>query len=369
MKNERLKCVIIGAGRVAGKHVTATVHNKKTMELAAIADINLGAAQSLIKNLKVKPRLYTDYIDMIRTERPDIAAITTPSGTHWKIAKDCIENGVNVIIEKPMTLSVKEADELIALAEKHNVKIQLGHIYRFMPAVGDIRGDIVSGKFGGVISGSVSAYWGHGQAYYDSAEWRGTWESDGGALMNQSVHAFDLMCWLTGAWPMSVAGFIARKKHIMEAEDYGCAVIRMENGAYIQLEGTTDTPEDRHAAEFRIKCENADISAGIRCGRPFIRITDARNKNISKRYIFRAARGYIAKYGFSAVGRMKNPHSGLYEDMADAVISNREPLAGGVCGKKAVEAVLAVYKSAKTRAVADIPLKDFDITDMRGYFD
>ena len=187
-----------------------------------------------------------------------------------KIGLDAIRKGANLIIEKPMTLSLAEAEELILEAEQYHVKIALGHIYRFFPFVDQIVKDIGDKIYGDVLYGNVKVHWGHGQEYYDQAAWRGTWKQDGGVLMNQSVHALDLMCWLMGSSVCEVSGMIARQSHVMEAEDLGLGMMRFTNGSYCTIEGTTSTDPSSPEASFYLLCTEGWMKAGIRSGMPYL---------------------------------------------------------------------------------------------------
>ena len=229
-----LSVIIIGCGRVAEKHLKA-ISKLKGLELKAVVDVNPDSAKRLLGSVKgfANTKIYNDYKEAIDEVKPSIVSVTVPSGLHFRIAKYAMEHGCNLLLEKPMTMSVSEAREIFELSKKTNLKIAMGHIYRYLPIVGLVREDIAEGKYGKVTHGTIYVRWGHGEDYYSSAAWRGTWKSDGGALMNQTIHAIDLLVWLMGSEPVSAEAMISQRLRNIEAEDLG---IREVNGADNQTE-------------------------------------------------------------------------------------------------------------------------------------
>lgn len=373
----KLKYALIGCGKVSVKHLKAALYQsgkKGSIEISALVDSQPEAPARLMNVCKMKPseqagiRVYQDYASMLSAENPDLTAITTPSGSHAEIGLAALNSKSHILLEKPLTLSLQDSDLLLEAAAKQNVQIAVGHIYRFFPLVQNLQNDLAAGIFGRVLYGNVKVRWGHDQAYYDQSAWRGTWAHDGGALMNQSIHALDLLIWLLGARPVSVTGRIDRQIHRMEAEDLGFATLQLENGIWCQLEGTTNTDPSRQEASFFIRCSKGEIRGGIRSGRPHMEIRDGHGKNITGRYIRQFIKEQLKSDGMSGMKQLGNPHSGLYSDWIDAVINNRAPIADGVGGRQAVELVLAVYKSALEGQSANLPLDGFSLEMMKNYF-
>ena len=194
-----MKYALIGCGRIAVNHIKAVKNNN--LELIALCDLNLDNIDLLLKKTEYKtnaPR-YSDYKTMI-DEHPEIelVAIATDSGMHAEIALYCIDNEINVIVEKPMAMSMKDATEMIKRSEEKGVKISVCHQNRFNMAVQEMRNAIDNGRFGKFSHGSINVRWNRNKAYYEQAPWRGKWKSDGGALMNQCIHGIDLLRWMMG---------------------------------------------------------------------------------------------------------------------------------------------------------------------------
>ncbi len=371
-ETRRLKVAIIGCGRVSAKHIRAISRLSDRMELCALVDTNPDAPSSLLRSCKKKIKNYKtfcasihnyiDYKEMLSDIHPDIVGITVPSGLHFQVAKDCLEAGANLLLEKPMTMSNKSSRELYELAQNLGRMIVMGHIYRYFPIVSLLHQDMVDGKFGKVGHGSVIVRWGHDNDYYHSAAWRGTWKSDGGALMNQSVHALDLMCYLMNAEPVSVSGMIANRFRDMEAEDTALGVYTFNNGALCQVEGTTSTFPNDQEASFFINAEKASIRIGLRKGKPSYSVTTPKGKNLAFKYL----RRYIKEVGLSYLIQVaKNPHYGIYCDLYRSISEHSTPVADGRSGYVAVDMVLGFYKSVLKKSEVALPLpSEFKIEEM-----
>ena len=182
-----MKYALIGCGRISPNHIAAAKANN--LEIIAICDI---VPENMIdKKVKFElpdtVKLYTDYKKMLTEETIDLIAIATESGKHAQIALDCIDAGCNLIIEKPIALSLADADEIIRRADEKGVKVCACHQNRFNKSIQKIREAVEKNRFGKMFYGTAHIRWCRDHEYYDRASWRGTWEQDGGALMNQCI--------------------------------------------------------------------------------------------------------------------------------------------------------------------------------------
>lgn len=363
----KYKVAIIGCGRVAVKHLKAISTLKDRLELVAVSDINTEVAKKLLTEKGFSStKIYSDYEEMLNEAAPDICAITVPSGLHYKIATLCLNKGINILLEKPMTMSSSESKELYELSEKVGKKVVMGHIYRYFPLVGIVKEDLANGNFGKITHGIINVRWGHGQDYYDSAAWRGTWKSDGGALMNQSIHAIDLLLWLMSSKATEVNAMLARRLRKIEAEDVGMAVMKLDSGALAMLEGTTATLDNNKEAMFSIFCEKGSVSIGLRKGKPSLHIYNEKGKSQNLKYIIKQYK----KGGMKSFKYALNPHTGIYADLVDAIDNNRNPIADAYSGYSSVDTLMGIYKSAKTGSKVSLPLtEDFKTLDMIGFFE
>ena len=179
-----MKYALIGCGRISPNHIEAAKNNN--LDFAAMCDILPEAMQEKTDKFGLeKVHRYTDYHEMLEKEKPELVAIATESGKHAAIALDCIAAGCNLIIEKPIALSIADADAIIEASKKAGVVVCANHQNRFNKSVQKIREALEKGRFGRLFYGTAHIRWCRDWEYYSRADWRGTWEQDGGALMNQ----------------------------------------------------------------------------------------------------------------------------------------------------------------------------------------
>lgn len=179
------------------------------------------------------------------------------------IALDCIDAGKNLIIEKPMAMSIADADEIIRCADEKGVKVSACHQNRFNVAIQQLRDAIEADRFGKLSHGSIHVRWNRGKGYYDQAPWRGTWEQDGGTLMNQCIHGIDLLRWMMGEDVVEVYGATRQRFHdYLEAEDVGVAVVKFANGAVGTIEGTSNVYPKNLEETLYVFGENGTVKIG-----------------------------------------------------------------------------------------------------------
>ena len=211
-----MKYALIGCGRIAVNHIRAVLNNQ--IELVAICDVIPEHMETLLTkyNLEAEKRIarYTDYRILLQ-EHPDLdlIAIATESGLHAQIALDCIDAGINLIIEKPIAMSMEDAEKIIHSSEEKGVVVCACHQNRFNIAVQKTRKALEAGRFGRLSHGSNHVRWNRNNAYYAQAPWRGTWMQDGGCLMNQCIHGIDLLRWMLGDEVEEVYGVIRQQFH------------------------------------------------------------------------------------------------------------------------------------------------------------
>lgn len=357
-----MKYGLIGCGRIATNHVKAVLNNN--LEFVAACDIeesqinNLLAKHGLDKDTAIKH--YIDYKKMIEQNKLDLVAIATESGNHAEIALYCIDHGINCIIEKPIAMSIQEADQIIRHAEEKGVKVSACHQNRFNIAVQEMRKAVEAGRFGKLSHGSVHVRWNRNVDYYTQAPWRGKWASDGGALMNQCIHGIDLLRWMMGDEVEEVYGQTRQQFHdYLEAEDVGMAVIKFKNGAVATIEGTTNVYPRNLEETLYLFGENGTVKLGGTSTNnidvwQFADETEADHKNKG----LEEATSNV--YG--------NGHTSLYADVIDAVKNDRRPYVDVVAGRNALELVLAIYKSQKDGKPVKLPLDDFASAEMAGEF-
>ena len=348
-----MKYALIGCSRISANHIKAAQDNN--LEIAAVSDIYPEKMSEIIErhNLnKENIKQYTDYKIMLEEVKPDIVSIATGSGVHAKIALDCIENGVNVIIEKPMAMNIKDADAIISASKRKNVKVAVCHQNRFNPAVQKLRQAIEDGKFGKLSHGSVHVRWNRNKDYYSQASWRGTWSQDGGCLMNQCIHSIDILRWMMGTEIETVYGQIRQQFHnYLETEDVGMAVITFKNGAIATVEGTTNVYPRNLEETLYIFGENGTVKLG--------------GKSMNSIEVWNFADEVGSEFDVAE----HSGHCMLFRDFIEAINNDREPYINAQAGKDALELVLAIYKSASENKPIKLPLLECSTMDFVKMFD
>ena len=358
-----MKYALIGCGRIAVNHVKAV--NNNNLEFVAACDTVPGNIDILFGKIEPNNKdgiaRYTDYKQMIE-EHPEIEliSIATPSGIHAEIALFCIDHGINVIIEKPMAMNIADADEIIRRSEEKGVVVSACHQNRFNIAVQKMRKALEAGRFGTISHGSIHVRWNRNKAYYDQAPWRGTWEDDGGCLMNQCIHGIDLLRWMMGGEVESVYGVTRQQfHHYLEAEDVGMAVVTFKNGAVATIEGTTNVYPKNLEETLYLFGENGTVKIGGTSTNN-IDVWDFADESEEDQANKDLKEATSNVYG--------NGHTSLFADVMDSITNHHKPYVDAVAGRNALEMILAIYKSMKTGQPVKLPLEDFASTDMKGTF-
>lgn len=353
-----MKYAIIGCGRIAVNHIKAVINNE--LDMVAMCDLSLDAIDNLIKKTEYNKKVekYTDFRKMIN-EHPEIEliSIATDSGSHASIAIECLDKGIHLIIEKPIAMSLADADKIIKIADKNGAKVSVCHQNRFNKAVQELRKAIEDGKFGKISHGSINVRWNRNKEYYDQADWRGKWATDGGALMNQCIHGIDLLRWMMGDEVDEIYGVTRQRYHdYLECEDVGIAVIKFRNGAIGTIEGTVNVYPKNLEETLYVFGETGTVKlGGTSCNN--IDVWNLEDSNEEKAGMKEATSNV---YG--------NGHTSLFADMVDAINNCREPYIDAHAGRNALEMVLSIYKSQLTNQPVKLPLKDFSSVDMCGEF-
>ncbi len=355
-----MRYALIGCGRISPNHIEAAKNNN--LEFVAMCDICPEAMKEKSDKFGLQHvKQYTDYKEMVEKERPELVAIATESGKHAEIALDCISAGCNLIIEKPIALSIEDADAIIKAAKEKNVVVCANHQNRFNKSIQKIRDALERGRFGKMFYGTAHIRWCRDYEYYSRADWRGTWDQDGGALMNQCIHNIDLLRWMMGDEIDTVVGMTDKLNHeYIEAEDLGIALVKFKNGSYGIIEGTTDIYPKNLEETLYLFGQKGTIKAG---GASVNRIEEWRFSDLlddpeEVKVLFGENPPNV--YGFG--------HTPLYADVIDAINNHREPYVTAEAGKRALELVLAIYKSAAEGQPVKLPLNTCSTTDFKGRF-
>ncbi len=358
-----MKYALIGCGRIATNHMLAVERNG--LELVAVCDVRPEAMEAILAKHGLEGdgsiARYADHKSLL-AEHPELelVAIATESGEHAHIALDCIDAGVNVIVEKPIAMSMADADEIIRRSRERGVRVSACHQNRFNVAVQRTRKALEAGRFGRLSHGSIHVRWNRNRGYYDQAPWRGTWAQDGGCLMNQCIHGIDLLRWMMGDEAVEVYGATRQRFHDwLDAEDVGMAVVKFASGAVATVEGTVNVYPRNLEETLYLFGETGTVKVGGTSTNDLDvwDFADEEEGDEESRGLREATSNV---YG--------NGHTALYADVVDAIETRRDPYVDAVAGRNALEIVLAIYKSQRTGEPVRLPLEDFSTLDMEGEF-
>ena len=226
-KIKKLRFAIIGCGRISYKHIEA-IDNIEGAELISVCDIREDRARN--KGEKYNIPWYIDCRKMLNNEDIDIINILVESGKHAEVLEDISKYKKHIIVEKPMALTLKDADNMIRISDEAGIKLFVVKQNRFNRPIQLLKRALEEGRFGKLILGTARVRWHRDQAYYDQDYWRGTWKYDGGVLTNQASHHLDLIEWMMG----DVESVFSKSEtflHKIEVEDTGVALFKFTNGA------------------------------------------------------------------------------------------------------------------------------------------
>jgi UDP-N-acetyl-2-amino-2-deoxyglucuronate dehydrogenase len=345
-----LRFGIVGCGVIGPVHAEA-IASLPHAELVAVADPLVERAQELAQRFGV--RSHGNLANMLEDEDLDVVNVCTPSGLHGKHAIQVMRSGQNVIVEKPIEISLPAIDEMLRVQQEMGVKMAVISQHRFDPASQEVRGHIEARRFGRIVMGNAHLLWWRSQAYYDSGAWRGTWELDGGGvLMNQTIHSIDLLTWLAGP-VRSVRAYTGTLAHHMETEDVAVAALRFQSGALGTIAATTSAYP---GVATRVEILGDRGSAIVEDDRlAFIHLRSADDEEAPAYGVASQSLEALPEANSGVIGTAQDPsavpsstHAAQIADMIRAIRENTEPLVDGQTARHAVEVIQAIYRSAQS---------------------
>jgi len=336
----RVNFALVGCGRISRKHITAIKRNLlDSAQLVAICDINKEKARKVGIDNEL-PYYYT-YDEMLEKHPEiDVVNILTESGNHAIHAIDIVSKyKKHIVVEKPMALTISDADNMIKTCDKEGVKLFVVKQNRYNLPVLKLQEALKAGRFGKLVMGSVRIRWCRTQTYYDQASWRGTWAMDGGVFTNQASHHIDLLEWMLGE-----AESVFAKSRIaladIETEDTGVAVITFQNGAIGTVEATTATrPKDLEGSLSILGEKGSVVIEGFAINQ--IKTWEFENQLVEDKVVMEDYRENPPDiYGFGHIRYLKN--------VCDSLVNHTKALVDGLEGRKSLRLITAIYESIET---------------------
>lgn len=329
---------IVGTGMISDVHATA-IRSLENTELVGVYGSNADKARDL--STKYSCKAFRSYEAMLESDI-DIVTIATPSGAHMEPAIAAAKNGKHVLCEKPLEISVERMDQMIAASAEAGTYLGGIFNFRYNDLIDDLREAITSERFGQITYAGIRVPWWRSEAYYHNS-WHGTWTLDGGgALMNQSIHMIDILQHLMGPVE-SLQGYIATLKHAIEAEDTGIAILKFKSGTLGTIYGSTSSfPGQFKSLEISGSEGTVVVVEDSLQMWQFAQPAE-RDNEIRKKYMNIAGGGGVS----DPKNILFEPHACNIAAFVAAIEANVPFEIDGREAKKAVEIVLAIYKSAK----------------------
>jgi UDP-N-acetyl-2-amino-2-deoxyglucuronate dehydrogenase len=337
---------LIGCGRIAPNHAH-NIMKLEQAELKAVCDLAPEKAEHYSRTYGGE--VYTDYRAVLAHPDIDIISIATSSGCHAEIGIAAAEAGKHVIVEKPMALSLHDADRLIAACAKNHVYLGVCHQNRYNQVVQKLRQALEAGRFGKLTHAVASIRWYRDQHYFEQDSWHGTWAQDGGVLMNQSIHNIDLLQWMMGQ-ATGIYGKIATRQRDIEVEDLGLGILTFQSGAMGMIEASSTVYPHNLEETLNIFGEKGTVILG--------------GPSINKIEAWRFADGLddeaevIKSFGETPPNIYGFGHRELYLRYMKAIETGTKFDIPGTEGRKALEVILGIYHSSLSGQAMRLPLEE-----------
>ena len=342
----KVKIALIGCGRIAYKHFELLANNQiANAELVAICDTEITKAEALAKN---QIAFYSDYHQLAQNEDVDLFVILTESGNHAGISLQLAPYKKHLMVEKPMALTINDAEAMIEATQKNNIKLFVVKQNRFNIPVVKLREALKQGRFGKIFMGTIRVRWCRPQAYYDRDSWRGTWAKDGGVIANQASHHVDLLQWCMGEVESVFAKGVQALADI-ETEDTMVVLLKFKSGALGVIEATTATRPKDIEGSISILGEKGTVEIGG------FAVNELKTWNFTDK--LEEEKEFMKKYSVNPPNVYGYGHKAYYESVMESILKDETPLVDGIEGLRSLRLIQAIYESAETKR--EIFLEDF----------
>jgi len=343
--DRKLKFAIVGCGRISKNHFISIDKHADDIELVAVCDSDPEVLTEYRKDYPVPG--YQRMSEMLNEIKPDIVALCTPSGQHPEQTILAANHGIHVITEKPMATRWQDAQRMVKACDESNVRLFVVKQNRRNPTLQLLKRAVDEKRFGRIHMVHINVFWSRPQEYYDSARWRGTWELDGGAFMNQASHYVDLIDWLIGpvADIQAMTGTLARN---IEVEDSGVMNIRWRSGSIGSMSVTMLTYPKNFEGSITIIGEYGTVRIGGVAVNE-IQHWDFHSEKDYDRQVEDASYATTSVYGFG--------HPLYYKNVIDVFRGMAQPETDGREGLKSLEILIAAYLSARDGRTVSLPLE------------
>jgi len=344
INNRKLRIAIVGCGRISKNHFSSIEKHQENIELVALCDNNNEVLIEHQEQYKVNGYLRLE--EMLEKEELDLVAICTPSGVHPDQVVTVAKHGIHILTEKPMATRWEDGVRMVKACDDNGVRLFVVKQNRRNSTLQLLKRAVEEKRFGKIHMVHLNVFWTRPQEYYDQAKWRGTWEFDGGAFMNQASHYVDLLDWLIG--PVDKIQAMMSTTRDIEVEDTGVLNIRWRNGALGSMAVTMLTYPKNMEGSITILGEKGTVRIGG------VAVNDIQH------WEFDEPKDYDTKikdanyqttsvYGFG--------HPLYYKNVIDVMRGKEKPETDGREGLKSLELLIGAYLSARDGTTTSLPLE------------
>jgi UDP-N-acetyl-2-amino-2-deoxyglucuronate dehydrogenase len=343
--DRKIRFALVGCGRIAANHIGAIQAHNERCELVDVCDVDPSVLQAAVD--KTGARGHTTLENMIAATRADCVVLASPSGMHSAQAISVAAAGKHVMTEKPMATRWRDGLEMVRSCDAAGVRLFVVKQNRRNRTLQMLKQAMEAGRFGRIYMVTINVFWSRPQSYYDSAKWRGTWEFDGGAFMNQASHYVDLLDWLVGPVEsvMAYTGTLGRR---IEVEDTGVAALKWRNGAIGSISVTMLTYPKNLEGSITILGESGTARVGG------VAVNEIQHWEFAKPH---EMDGQIADANYQTTSVYGFGHPLYYDNVIRTLRGETEPETDGREGLRSLELLIALYKSARDGQRINLPLE------------
>jgi len=352
---------IIGCGKISENHIKAA--QKIGINISFLVDINLARLNQLKQIYSLDHvKTYTDYSRVFSDNlNVDFVTIATSSGLHFSISKEFIDKGFNLLIEKPVTLSLSDLDSLNKLSHARGVKVAVIHPNRFIDSVNILKSAIENKEFGFILNSTLNIRLNRGFDYFNQAKWRGTWKHDGGGiLMNQGLHNIDLYLWLLDQQLIKVTSKIRNLNHsFIEAEDIAISMLEFQNKSLGLIEATSNVFKKNYEESLVIFGSKGTVKLS---GKSLSKIEfwdTELNPNVTDPH---------THFSIPLQPDLSNLHIPVFNDFLNYITKNSKPKTSIFDARKSLELIYGIYTSALNNQSISLPLEPIGSNYFDGKF-
>ena len=361
--NTKLRVGIIGTGKASHMHAAVLLKNQMT-ELVAVCSRSPENAKVFAASYNLQA--YSNVSDMVEKAKVEMAVVCTPHPYHKQVTVNAIRAGANVLVEKPLAISLSDCDEMIQCATEWKKNLGVIGQRRFFPASMRIRKAIDEGRIGMPMLGTITMLGWRDQAYYESDPWRGKWSTEGGGvLVNQAPHQLDLLLWFMNSDAVELYGQWSNINHpYIEVEDTAVAIVKFQSGAIANILVTNSQKPGLYGKVQVHGSNGASVGVQTDAGAMFIAgMSSMTAPALNDLWTIPGEEHMLKKFEeedtlfFSGRDPIQYSINHQHCDFIDAIVNDREPMINGVQGRKSVELFTAIYESSKKNAPVRWPLQ------------